>query len=196
MRASLVLKNQFDDGWILIPLCEPSFHFLAELLDGRDASIQTLTVEDVQADFGDVEPTAALGCEMHVNLVCNPFGFLWREDFVQRSFLMRIQVIHDQGNGIRLRIVVIHNLITLITLVKKSSWSQTVETLSDMDKQAKYDKSEWFNTLHDSLWLRPEERMKQILSDGSYISEVDNVSWMLLVVRDVSLIIWRGKGWK
>ena len=70
---------------------------------------------------------------------------------------MRIQVIHDQGNGIRLRIVVIHNLITLITLVKKSSGSQTVETLSDMDKQAKYDKSEWFNTLHDSLWLRPDE---------------------------------------
>ena len=99
-----------DDGWILIPLCEPSFHFLAELLDDRDASIQTLTVEDVQADFGDVEPTAALGCEMHVNLVCNPFGFLWREDFVQRSFLMRIQVIHDQGNGIRFRIVVIHKV--------------------------------------------------------------------------------------
>ena len=35
----------------------------AELLDGRDASIQTLSVEDVQADFGDVEPTAAWACE-------------------------------------------------------------------------------------------------------------------------------------
>ena len=73
-----------DDGWILIPFREPGFHFLAELLKGRDASILR-PISAMLSPACSRQATAALRCEMNVNLVCDPFRFLWREEFVERS---------------------------------------------------------------------------------------------------------------
>ena len=69
-----------------------------------DASVPTLTREDAQLDLRDVEPTAMLWCVMNLQLPGNAACLFRRKRFIERSELVRVEVVHDEANQFRFRV--------------------------------------------------------------------------------------------
>jgi len=89
-------ESPVDDGWVGEARRHPGLHFFAQLLDGGNATVQALAEEAVESDLGHVQPAAAFGCEMDLELVGEALGFVRRQNLVEIRILVSAQVIHHQ----------------------------------------------------------------------------------------------------
>ena len=76
----------------------PSRHFVAQDVDGIDASVETLADHDVEFDLGDIQPTAVLRSMDELEPVPQRLGLRRRESFVECAGAVSAQIVHDQGD--------------------------------------------------------------------------------------------------
>jgi hypothetical protein len=70
-----------------------------------DATVKTLTFEDAYLDFSHVQPTPFLGNVVKLESVEICSGFFWREELVEASGLVRIEMVNHNPDALRIRVV-------------------------------------------------------------------------------------------
>jgi len=80
----------------LIAMILPSQHLRLDFLHAVDPARQTLADHHIQFDFGNIEPTAMLGCVDELEAIPERLGLIGRKRLVQRSGVVRVQIVHHQ----------------------------------------------------------------------------------------------------
>jgi len=75
------------------------------------ALAQTLPTEDAELALGDIEPASVLGSVMDLELVGQVLGFGRGEGLVERGRAVGVQVVHDQDDPLRVRVVDLHQVL-------------------------------------------------------------------------------------
>lgn len=91
-------KLPVNRSLLLVSLRSPSFSFVDQDSLARNATLETLSVENTQLDLSHVEPTTVLGCRMKFQLIQDALGFGWRKHVIKTSRCMGIELIlnnHD-----------------------------------------------------------------------------------------------------
>src|SRR5215831_16861477 len=91
----------------------PLFGFRSECRNIRHPSVQALQGQRTEFDLGDIEPTAMLGGMVHLQPRGQCTGLLGWEGFIERAQPMCIEVITDQPDPVRLRILGLQKLLDL-----------------------------------------------------------------------------------
>lgn len=89
-----------DFGLKFVALGLPGVDFAGEFVLVVDAAVEALAGEDVEFDFGDVQPAAVLGGVDELEAVPQGLGLLRGEGRVERSGRVAVEVVHDQGDGL------------------------------------------------------------------------------------------------
>ena len=92
-----------DLGLLAVSFFLPGSGFVRKRLFVGNSPAKTLSRQNVQFDFGHVEPTAVLGRVNNLQTLDQPTSFLGRKGFVQGAQAVRVEVVHHQRNPLRLR---------------------------------------------------------------------------------------------
>ena len=85
-------------GVFVIAVELPSGDFDVEGLLVGDAAVEALGGENTEFKFRHVQPTPVLWCVVPLEPFDEPAGFGGRKGFVQRCWLVRVQVILDEND--------------------------------------------------------------------------------------------------
>ena len=91
-----------------IALFHPGAYFVAQRVDVRYPTSQTLPCQHAELAFSDVQPTAVFRRIHELQLVQQRARPRWLKGLVQRRPGVRTQVVHQQRDPLRLRIVFFH----------------------------------------------------------------------------------------
>ena len=80
----------------------PGSDFASHRLDAVDAPAQALSHHDVDLDLSNVQPAAVLGGVDELEAIPQRLGLLGGKRLVQRAQRVRVQVVHDQRNTLRI----------------------------------------------------------------------------------------------
>src|SRR5574341_930124 len=69
-----------------------------ECLFISNATVKTLSTQHTQLNFSHIEPTAVLGRVVKLQFPQYPSGFCWLKCFVQRCWLVHVQVVQDYSD--------------------------------------------------------------------------------------------------
>ena len=89
----------------------PGGEFGVEDVEVVDPAGQALAGQGGQLDLGDVEPGAVLGCVVDLEPLGQRACFGWLERFVERTEGVRVEVVHDQDDPLRVGVVDVEKLI-------------------------------------------------------------------------------------
>ena len=85
----------------------PSSNFLCQSLLVRNTAVKTLTREDTQFNFCQIQPTAMLRGVVKLQAVENAAGFRGEKSFVKGGFDVSVEIVlhYSHGNGIGERVI-------------------------------------------------------------------------------------------
>jgi len=93
----------------------PSGKLAIERLCVRDASVtETLDGKSGEFHFGDVEPTAVDGSVMDLQSLREAKSCFWWERLVKRRGGVRVEIIHDEHNFRRVRVLIVKQPLNLV----------------------------------------------------------------------------------
>ncbi len=95
----------------------PSIDFLFESFFAGYSSIEALLGQRCQFGFGQIEPTAVLGCVVNFKAFNQATGFLWLEGLVQRTHFVCVQVVHHKDNFVGVGIQLVDELLDYVSKV-------------------------------------------------------------------------------
>lgn len=98
----------------LVPVYIPSSGFPLKFLDCGDSSVQTPLGESGELDFGYIQPGDMLGRMMQFESFPYPACFSWLKSFIQRRYVVGIQVIANKDDFLRIRVVNIDKFLYLL----------------------------------------------------------------------------------
>jgi len=94
-----------DGGVVAVDAAFPSMNFAAQYRQVTDSALsQTLAAEQAHFDLGLIQPTAVFGCVVDREAVPQQASQLFAIPLHKRLAAVRVQVIHNQVDGPRLRI--------------------------------------------------------------------------------------------
>jgi hypothetical protein len=70
-----------------------------------DTAIKALSFEDADLDLGHVQPTPALGRVVELEAIKIRPSLIWREELVERSRFVRVELVHHNPDAVRIRVV-------------------------------------------------------------------------------------------
>ena len=70
-----------------------------------DPAVKTLSFEDSYLDFSHIQPTSSLGSVVKLEPIKIRLSILWREELVEGSGLVGIELIHHNPDAVRIRVV-------------------------------------------------------------------------------------------
>ena len=98
-------------GVIGIAVVFPRGDFVDEGLFVGDAAVETLSGEDAELGFRQIEPTAVLGRVVPFEALDQPPGFGGRKGLVKRRLAVDVEIVLDQHNGFGAREVTIGQIL-------------------------------------------------------------------------------------
>lgn len=111
MRASVVVNCQRT--WrssSLVAACQAASSVL-RMSRSSIRRVRALAGQGGQLDLGDVEPGAVLGCVVDLEPLGQRACFGWLERFVEQTEGVRVEVVHDQDDPLRVGVVDVEKLI-------------------------------------------------------------------------------------
>lgn len=106
-----------DVGLLPIACVLPGFGFLRQCLFVGNSTSQALSRQDIQFDFGHVEPATMFQRVDDLDPIDDSASFLRREGFVQRAKAVRVEVIHherDPPHGQTAQLRLLTNVLTFV----------------------------------------------------------------------------------
>ena len=105
-----------------IPFSNKSQDLVAQYIDGRDASLETVSGNGREFDLDPVEPTGRLGRVDKLKLLGQGKGFFGRQVLVESTSLMRIEIILNEPNRLGFGPASDHGLTEESVLLFGASW--------------------------------------------------------------------------
>src|ERR1700722_11882931 len=90
-----------DFGVFAVSFFLPRVSFGRKRLFVGNSSVKALSGQNVQFDFGDIEPAAMFGRVNYFESTDQSPGFLGRKGFVQGAQAVRVEVVHHESNSLR-----------------------------------------------------------------------------------------------
>src|SRR5262245_16422504 len=82
-----------------------------------NAPVQTLPDQNTQLDFRHIQPTAVLGGVVELQLLGQPPRFLRGKGFIERGWLMGVEIVQDDPDHLRPRIALINQPLHLVSKI-------------------------------------------------------------------------------
>src|SRR5207302_9938357 len=93
----------------------PDARLLAHFLASGDAAIETLACECAQFRLGGVQPAPVFGRVDQLDLLRYPQGLAGLERLIERTQLVGVEIVTDEGDALRLSIAPVINELLYLT---------------------------------------------------------------------------------